>query len=78
MTKEEAQDIPKGDSMERKFQGIGDIDNKKLRNVIDTLECAIGACDSIIPSEILQDAVAYLELLSYERSWYGCDEDMGS
>lgn len=63
--------------MTRKYQGIGEIDKGKLRNTIDILELGIGECEAIIPSSILQDTIDYLELLSYERSWYGCSEDMG-
>ena len=63
--------------MNRKYEGIGQVDKQKLDANIKILECAIGECDSIIPSEVLQDVIDCLELLSYERSWYGCSEDMG-
>lgn len=61
----------------RKYQGIREVDSKELRETIDILEAGIGECDHVIPSNVLQDAIDYLELLAYERSWCGCSEDMG-
>lgn len=63
--------------MTRKYQGIEQVDNKKLKEVMNILEISIEECEHIIPSAILQDALDYLELLSYLRSWHGCSEDMG-
>ena len=60
-----------------KYDSIGQVDNDKLHEVINVLELGIGECEATIPSVVLQDAVDYLKLLSYERSWYGCGEDMG-
>lgn len=63
--------------MTRKYQGIKQIDSKRLNEVKGILEMGIGECEAIIPSAVLQDAIDYLEFLSYLRSWYGCSEDMG-
>ena len=61
----------------RKYNGIREVDKKQVDATIKILESAIGECEAVIPSNVLQDAVDYLELLSYERSWCNCSEDMG-
>lgn len=63
--------------MTRKYQKIVEVDEERIEEVISILEVAIGECETIIPSDVLQDAVDYLELLSYERSWCDCEENMG-
>ena len=53
-----------------------------MRNIsadecISVLECALGEAQSVIPDEILQASIGYIEeykILRSEISWYECPE----